>query len=483
MKERVFRTALVGLIIAGVLVLVVTAFQNGITDPDTWWHLATGRYIVESGAIPHQDVFSWTAAGQPWVTHEWLAEVFFYLGYLAGGFWGVLFLLLFFAALLLVFYWKLLSLENWSFPVAALSVLAVGEMLYPFIEIRPQVLSYLLFVVFLYVLYLFPQRKNYLLVLPFLSALWANSHGSFPLGPVLVALYISCGWPKITGERIANHPLDSAQRKKLVLVFILCLAAIAFNPNGLKLFLYPLGTVGESLMVDNIQEWLSPNFHNPYNQLFLIYHLGTFLILVLTARKLQLFDLLLFLSFGTAAFVHARFIAYALLVNGLLWARYLQPLPGSKPSLARVKVALIPLLLILYGVVLAFKAPPQTAIDYRFTPKEKFPVEALAYLKEHPLKGRMLNDYGWGGYLIWNRPEEKVFIDGRADVYIKKVFRDYRQITQLKPEAAALLAEYRVDYILMPADALLVQALKLSPRWAVFYKDETAAILVKKEPP
>jgi ABC-type antimicrobial peptide transport system permease subunit len=483
MKEGTFRTTLVALIIAGVLVLVITSFQNGIVDPDTWWHLATGKYIINSSSIPHQDLFSWTAADQPWVTHEWLAEVLFYLGYVAGRFWGVLSLILLLTALLLVFYWKLLSLENRSSPVAALSVLAVGEMLYPFIEIRPQVLSYLLFVVFLYVLYLFSRRKDYLLVLPFLSALWANSHGSFPLGPVLVALYVSCGWPKITGERIANHPLDAGQRKKLVLVFILCLAAIAFNPNGLKLLLYPLGTVGESLMVDNIQEWLSPNFHNLYNQLFLIYHLGTFVILVLTARKLQLFDLLLFLSFGTAAFIHARFIAYALLVNGLLWARYLQLLPGSKPRLARVKVALIPLLLILYGVVLALKAPPQTAIDYRFTPKEKFPVEALAYLKEHPLKGRMLNDYGWGGYLIWNRPEDKVFIDGRADVYLKKVFRDYRQITRLKPEAAALLESYRIDYVFMPVDAPLVQALKLSPRWSVFYEDETAAILVKKEPP
>jgi hypothetical protein len=95
----------------------------------------------------------------------------------------------------------------------------------------------------------------------------------------------------------------------------------------------------------------------------------------------------------------------------------------------------------------------------------------------------MLNDYGWGGYLIWNRPEDKVFIDGRADVYLKKVFRDYRQITRLKPEAAALLESYRIDYVFMPVDAPLVQALKLSPRWSVFYEDETAAILVKKEPP
>lgn len=93
----------------------------------------------------------------------------------------------------------------------------------------------------------------------------------------------------------------------------------------------------------------------------------------------------------------------------------------------------------------------------------------------------MFNDYGWGGYLIWNRPEEKVFIDGRADVYIKKVFGDYLKITRLKPQALALLQEYRISYVFIPADAPLVQALKASPFWSVLYEDKTAAILKRKE--
>jgi hypothetical protein len=481
MKERVFRTALAGLTIAGVLVLAVTAFQNGITDPDTWWHLATGRYIVESGTIPHHDVFSWTAAGQPWVTHEWLAEVFFYLGYLAGGFWGVLSLLLLLAALLLVCYWKLLSDGNPSFPVAVLSLLVVGEMLFPFLEIRPQVVSCLLFVVFLYVLHLYSEKKDCLLVLAPLSALWANSHGSFFLGPALMVLFFLCGLVKTGNGKITSRRLEPGRLKKLSFVLVLCLAAAVLNPHGAKLLLYPFVTVGDPQMTDSIQEWLSPDFHNPYCLLFLAYFLATFLILIFTTRRIRLFDLLLFLLFGTAAFIYGRFIAYALLVNGLIWCRYFQPQLQCRLKLDKLKTALIPALVFLYGYVLWVKAPPQTPIDHRFADRNRFPVEALEHLKAHPLQGRMLNDYGWGGYLIWNRPEEKVFIDGRADVYIRKVFRDYRQITGLKPEAAALLEEYRVDYILMPADAPLVQALKLSPRWASFYADETTAILVKKE--
>lgn len=79
MKESTFHRTLVILIITGILVLVVRSFENGIDDPDTWWHLAAGKYMVENRTIPHQDIFSWTVAGQPWITHEWLGKVFFTL--------------------------------------------------------------------------------------------------------------------------------------------------------------------------------------------------------------------------------------------------------------------------------------------------------------------------------------------------------------------------------------------------------------------
>ena len=480
MNESTFRRILVVLIILGVLVLVIKSFENGIDDPDTWWHLAAGKYMVENRSIPHQDIFSWTVAGQPWITHEWLGEVFFYLAYLAGKFWGVLLLILILAAFFLFFYWKWLSLAKGQYFIAALTLLVIGELLYPFLEIRPQVLSYLFFVVFLYVLSLFRQKKDYLLILPFLSVLWANCHGSFPLGPCLIAFFILCGLKKYEGEKLENHTWETAQVKKLSLILILCLAVIIINPNWFNLFLYPLETIKDNQMTNNIQEWLSPDFHDLYSQIFLVYYLATFLVLVLTTRKIQLTDLLLYLIFGGLAFLHGRFLPYALLISGSLWPVYFQPRLNFKLDLTRLKTALIPLLLILYGLVFAFRAPSQTEINYLFTDKNSYPVKATAYLNRHRPEGKMFNDYGWGGYLIWNRPEEKVFIDGRADVYIKKVFGDYLKITRLKPQALALLQEYQISYVFMPADSPLVCALKASPRWYVFYEDKTAVILKRK---
>lgn len=482
LREKSYQNLWVGILIAAILLFITTAFNGGIDDPDTWWHLATGKYIVQTRSVPHTDPFSWTVAGKPWVTHEWLAEVFFYLAYAAGQFWGVLSFLLAAVSLLFLLYWRLLTAAKGPFFVAALVLLITGEMLYPFLELRPQVFSYVLYVAFLYLLHHYEQGKNRLFLLPLLMVLWANSHGSFFLGPALLLLYTCCGLVPLRHEKLTGQHHDKTALARLFLVLVLCVAAAALNPNGGKLLAYPFSTLGAGEMMDNIQEWLSPNFHHPYNQLFLVYYLGTFLLLLLTPQRIRLFDLALFLLCGAAAFTHARFIAYALVVNGLLWANYCRPaLRWKTPLKEAVKYALIPALFALYAVILSGRTPPQNPVDYRFADPREYPVKALAYLKEHPLKGKMLNYYGWGGYLIWNRPGEKVFIDGRADVYLPKVFADYRRITRLAPEAPALLEAYGIDYVLMPAAGALVQALRFSPDWETYYADKTAVILVKKE--
>lgn len=483
MNEGAFRKALVVLIIFGVLTKVIVSFQNGISDPDTWWHLAAGKYIADLRAVPHQDIFSWTVAGQPWITHEWLLELLFYLSYLVGKFWGVLALVLFLCGTLLLFYWKLLSMPKDSFYVAALALLVTGELITPFIDIRPQVLSYLLFVFFLYALYSFVyEDRDFLFALPLLSLLWANSHGSFLLGAALLVLFIFSVLIPMEGGKIVNPRFRISKAGKLTLVLILCLVTPTVNPNGFKLLLYPFETLGNSQMTGTIQEWLSPNFHDLYYQVFLVYYLATFLVLVITPRNILLSDLLLYLIFGAAAFIHIRLIPYALLTSGLLWPRYLSLKTTHLPKLSRIKIAVIPSLFIPFMLVLFLKAPPQTQIDYKFTPQDSiFPVKAVEYLRANPVTGRMLNDYGWGGYLIWNLPEHKVFIDGRADVYFKKVYGDYLKVNRLKPETAFLLNKYRVGFVLMPADAPLIQALKFSPDWSVCYEDTKAAILVNKK--
>ena len=70
---------------AVVLLGMLAMTARNATDPDLWWHLRTGQWIVENGRIPHSDIFSFTRAGHPWISHEWLSEVIFYELWKHGG--------------------------------------------------------------------------------------------------------------------------------------------------------------------------------------------------------------------------------------------------------------------------------------------------------------------------------------------------------------------------------------------------------------
>ncbi|MDP2106686.1 MAG: hypothetical protein Q8J76_11885, partial [Desulfobulbaceae bacterium] len=128
--------------------------------------------------------------------------------------------------------------------------------------------------------------------------------------------------------------------------------------------------------------------------------------------------------------------------------------------------------------------PPawQRAAEKLFPLPEKFSPGALHYLAEHPPQGRMFNDYSLGGYLIYALdPPQKVFIDGRADMYGEEIFADYGKISKVEKETDALLAQYRVDWIIYPWDHPLVRYLMAGRDWSEAYRDSLVVILLRKE--
>jgi hypothetical protein len=114
--------------------------------------------------------------------------------------------------------------------------------------------------------------------------------------------------------------------------------------------------------------------------------------------------------------------------------------------------------------------------------QKEYPEGAVQYLINHPVQGRFLNDYGWGGYLIWAaRPRNMIFIDGRADIYeFGGVLSDYLSIMRLEPNALQLLKKYDVEACLIKQDAPLGTALAGMPGWERVYQDAVAALYVRK---
>jgi Rps23 Pro-64 3,4-dihydroxylase Tpa1-like proline 4-hydroxylase len=117
-------------------------------------------------------------------------------------------------------------------------------------------------------------------------------------------------------------------------------------------------------------------------------------------------------------------------------------------------------------------------------PAKDWPVDALAFIQQHPdqFAGHMFNQYAWGGYLMQELPEHKVFVDGRTDFYGETLLKEFEQTTALRSNWVAVLDKYDVAWTLMPSDHRLNLALALlQPQWSCIYTDSVAAIWRKVE--
>ena len=164
-------------------------FSNSLLeDPDTLWHLRTGRWILDHASFPVVDSYSYTAVGQRWISVEWLAEIIFSLAYTIGEWRGVVLLSAFLcAAIIATLSWYLLRNLRFSVAIAWTAITAVA--ISPHFLARPHLFSYLLIVVWTITIvdsYDKTDFKPSTLELCIIIVIWANMHGSFQLGLVLL---------------------------------------------------------------------------------------------------------------------------------------------------------------------------------------------------------------------------------------------------------------------------------------------------------
>jgi hypothetical protein len=114
---------------------------------------------------------------------------------------------------------------------------------------------------------------------------------------------------------------------------------------------------------------------------------------------------------------------------------------------------------------------------------QTFPVRAVEYLRQHPVPGPMYNTYGYGGYLIWMLPEQKVFIDGRGDLYEDGgAFGEYLEVADLKPAAFMVLRAHAIQSCLLESKEPLATVLTAHPDWERRYTDGVSVLFVKRNP-
>jgi hypothetical protein len=474
------------------LVLFLCVFvmaTRPITDPDFWWHLRTGQYIWETGSIPRHDVFSFTLPNQPWITHEWLTEVFLYAIYAVSG-QGALILV--FAGIITAAF-ALLYLQCPGRPYLASFVVVWGAITSAVTwGVRPQMISLLLSAVFLYILHLYRRGKTqYIWLLPPLMVLWANMHGSFFLGLVFPAAHVvGATIDNLVGRGDAAR-LSRRDVRRLAVVTVITAVAPVLNPNGLKLLTYPFGTLGSPAMQQYIVEWFSPDFHLPQFQPFALFIILLLAGLALSRRTPGPTELLFMTGFGYASLLSARHIPIFVLTTTPLLADQLLHVwhrtEWSKRYGARKRhpgTVTIVVNWVLLGVLLLSGAAKAdyTLAGNAAAQRDAFPIAAVDFLDESQIGGNMYNLYHWGGYLLWRvYPERRVFIDGRADVYGEKLIDEYLQVYQLRETWQDPLDRYRVTVTIIDNGSPLSTMLSERDDWRRVYADDQAIIFTRNE--
>lgn len=497
--------------LAALVGVFIFASTHPIRPHDFWWHMAVGREIVQTESIPAVDVYSYTMPGEPYPSYQmfWLMEVLLYLVYSLGG----PALTVFAHSLVITGAYGLVIWLGWrrsgSWRLAAFAGLFAAALGMFDWNVRPQAITFLLGAVFLAVIEAGPRRCSltWLVVFPLGMVLWVNSHGTFPLGLLLIGLWlIDEAWQRllplaepvlpVLGRKIKAwfaQGLNGSGRGVLVaaLALVLALLACLLNPRGLGIVDYVFTLTSSPAVQQLVVEWAPPGFDTLGGGLFLGGLLLSALILAVSPRRPSLRDLLAFLIFAALSLKTSRGITWYGLVMAPVLADHLGAIAGrmgwvSHPGMSSGSKMLNRLFvgILLLMAVLAlpwFKSVLPLPEEKAGVISAETPVEAMQYILDKQLHTPVFHAMSFGSYMIWAaQPEYRVFVDGRIELYPLDIWQDYIAISAAQPGWESKLYQYDVRTLfLSPTEqAGLVAAAQESPPWEMVYQDSTAVIFI-----
>jgi hypothetical protein len=473
--------ALLGVLLVGGMFVPL---RNFWVDPDVWWHIKVGATILSTHHWPTTDPYSYTVYGAHWIAYQWLGEVV--IAFFAGhwGLRGMMVLDLILAAAILFALYALVTRRCRNSKAAFVACVFFLPLVYSSLSLRPQMLAYLFLLFTLIILEFFREgHTGALWLLPPLFLVWVNTHGIFTLGLFALGVYWICGLQEIHWPGVDSRRWTAPERVRLEIVALLILIALIITPYGAELLLYPLDLAySQQIMMANIIEWQPVMTDPTVGKIFLIFVVAFIFAQVTLRLRWRLEELVLLLAGIAGACLHLRliliFVPFTAPLFGVILARWVEPYDPAKDKYA-LNVALMALVV---GAIIGFF--PSRA-DLESIMKQKWPVRAVAYLRQHPAPKPMLNSYEYGGYLIWQMADvNKVFIDGRADIYVRTgVFLDYLRIARLELPAPFLLNAYNVQSVLLGREETLVTLLDASPDWQKIYGDPISVLYVRRPHP
>ncbi|MEO8245847.1 MAG: hypothetical protein ABI622_01885 [Chloroflexota bacterium] len=467
-----------------------------LVDPDVWWHIRAGQTTLGTGRVPDVDTWSLTAAGNPWTSQDWLANVVLAMGHGLGT-WGDTTLSALFALVAVAAFWLLWRAMRIRSPqigwLSRVTWLSVGLVLAgPTLGVRVQVFDLLLAALVILVLWSFlaDRRRTWLVGLPVIAVAWVNLHAGWPLLLLLGgAVLIGEATDRVSRRRAAAlEPRELAWLGGALLVSV---GALVVNPNTLQIYRYPFDTLALGTLKAAVGEWQPARFDSLFGWLWLGFVLGAVIPTIAWRwRSIPLADALILLGLTAMAGMAVRFLLVLGPIGGAIVAIHLAPAIGATglgramaPHLGRLgrprtglAYPVVAALLLALGLGLAaLRASP---VSQAAEVAVEQPAAALDWILDHDPGKRVFNRYEWGGYLGLRRPATPIYIDGRADVYGDGVIAEYVRTIGLTVDPQTTFDRYGIDHVLFPADTPLGGWLDASGSWERAYHDDVATIWV-----
>ena len=456
------------------------------SDGDLARHLRLGEAMLAQHGLVREDVFSFTKAGQPFLAFEYGSELLYAASYRAAGLAGVAVLAGLVLALTYALVARFLIRQGGDPLLAYLVSMAAAVLSAAHWLARPHLFT-MLFVVLLLQLLQDTSRRA-LVRYALLFVVWANLHGGFSFGCILIALY-AIG-EAIEGRLSADAMPWYARARHHASALGVALVASLVNPNGYRLLEHVFGFFGNSAILRQTQEFMSPDFQTINGKIFLLALLGVVAALAWSRRRPTVPVLLVLLATIAFALLSQRNIELFALTALPLIALHLDPEWRALPVLSGAKAVFVrehagryagvgaaTVAVLLSGLALAGGSVAGIPIVPNRFDEKAFPVVAVGEARRAKLDGRMFSHFIWGGYLMHEWPEERVFIDGGTDHYGEKLFNEYIQVWNLDPGWRDVMKRWDIELALLPPDSRLADELVHDQGWNIWHCDSTATIL------
>ena len=458
------------------------------SDGDLARHLRLGEVMLARRAFLRLDDFSHTAAGKAFLAFEWGSEVIYALAARLAGLAGVAVLAGLVLALAFALLGRFVVRQGGDPFLAYLLSMAAAVLSAAHWLARPHLFTLLAVLVLMHLL----ARREPAPLWPFLPlfAIWANLHGGFSYGFILIAAFAAGDLLEAWQAPDRAPWLVSAKRRALALG--LAVLGSLLNPYSLALLAHVGGFFGRDAILRQTQEFMSPDFQTINGKLFLLALLAVIAALALCRRRPPWAWLLVILGNTAMALISQRNIELFALTalplaalhvdrewRSLRWLRRPREVfeREHRGVYGGVAAAIVAGLLVVVAAIGGRLAGIEL-VPNRFS-ETAFPVKLADRARAAGVAGPIFNQFTWGGYLLYAWPEQRVFIDGGTDHYGERLFNQYIQVWNLDPGWRDILRQWKVEWVLVDPRSRLATELvqEPAPGWGVWGCDSIAVLL------